>query len=208
MLMRTVPDRRPLGRCRRGFSLAEIVVALVIIAIMAAVIYPTVASNMRDSRSTALAQTFSGLSQGIAEYKRAITRYPGSLLLLTTAPVAADPDICGNNTTATLAALWRGPYASRLITTDGLSIGDATMPTGLRRVQVGSNFFLMIDAPAVETEVADALEALYDAGTPNAGTGTIRSQTGGIALTPTSAAIAAAPTGTINVSYAIPINSC
>ena len=199
-------DRRPLGR--RGFSLGEIVVALAIIAIMAAMIYPTIASNLKDSRSTALSQTFAGLSSGIAEYKRATTRYPGSLLLLTTAPVAADLDICGNATTATLVALWRGPYASRLITTDGLAIGDATMPTGLRRVTAGTNIFLMIDAPAVETDVADALESLYDAGTASATTGTIRSTTASIAATTTSALIAAAPSGTTNVSYAIPINSC
>ena len=208
MLIPTAPDRRPHGRRRGAFTLVEVVTALVIIAIVAAVIYPTIATNLKNSRSTALSQTFSGLSQGIAEYKRATTRYPGSLLLLTTTPVAADFDICGNATTATLAALWRGPYTSRLITTDGLAIGDAVIPTGLRRVTSGSNIFLMIDAPAVETAVADALETLYDAGTASASTGTIRSTTAAIAATTTSAAIAAAPTGTTNVSYAIPINSC
>ena len=205
--MHTTQDRRPHGRRHRAFTLTEIVVALAIIAIMAAMIYPTVASNIRDSRSTALSQTFSGLSQGIAEYKRATTRYPGSLLYLTTAPATTDLDICGVQI-LTLNALWRGPYASRLITSDGLAIGDATIPTGLRKVTVGSNIFLMIDAPAVETAVADALEALYDAGTASPTTGTIRAQATQIAATTTSAFIPDAPSGTTNVSYAIPINSC
>ena|SRR5438067_840623 len=195
-------------RARRGFSLAEIIVAMLIIAILAAMVYPTVAGKLRDSRTSALSQTFVGFSQGIAEYKRATTRYPGSLTLLTTAPVVGSLDICGNAMTATLVALWRGPYASRMVLAGGLTVGDATIQPGLRRVVSGSNIFLMIDAPAVETSIANDLEAQLDAGAADFTTGSIRAQTTAIAATSTSTAIAAAPTGTTNVSYAMPINSC
>src|ERR1051325_4834794 len=145
-------------RARKGFTLTEVLVGLAIIAIMAAVLFPTVASKLRDARSTGLAQTFSGFSQGISEYKRATTRYPGSLTILTTAPVAASLDICGNATTATLAALWRGPYASREVLASGLVVGEITIQPGLRRVTSGSNIYLVIDAPAVDTDIANAME--------------------------------------------------
>src|SRR5207247_1997632 len=98
--------------------------------------------------TAALSQTFSGLAQGIAEYKRAVTRYPGSLTLLTTAPVSASLDICGAQI-LTLNALWRGPYATRIIPSTGVEIGDGMVQAGVRRVTAGTNIFYLIDVTGV-----------------------------------------------------------
>src|SRR2546430_1742179 len=93
-------------RVRGGFSLTEILVALTIAAIVAAMVYPVLATKLRGSQSAAVSQTFAGLAQGIAEFKRATSRYPSSLSMLTTQPAATDPDICNNAISATNVALW------------------------------------------------------------------------------------------------------
>lgn len=190
------------GHARRGFSMMEILVALAIIAALTAVLVPALAGKLRDSRTTAISQTLLGLSQGIAEFKRATTRYPGSLTLLTTAPTSESPDICGNILSTIPASLWRGPYSSREILSEGISMGDAVIQASLSRVVSGTSIWLMIDSKDVENASASDLEASLDGGAPDAGTGTIRSTSGSVGT-----ATAASP-GTLNVSYAIPINSC
>jgi prepilin-type N-terminal cleavage/methylation domain-containing protein len=194
-------SRRSVSRGRRAFTLAEILIAVAIMAIAGAMVIPVVFSKIRASQVAALSQTYAGLSQGIAEFKRATTRYPLLLSSLSATPAATDDDICGNDLTATNVALWRGPYASRQITTSGVLVGEYTIQNSLRRV-AGTPVFLMIDAGAVSTDVVDDLESQLDAGSADGTTGTIRYTTAAVG------ALGAAPSGTYNVSYAIPINSC
>jgi prepilin-type N-terminal cleavage/methylation domain-containing protein len=186
---------------RRAFTLAEVLIALAIMAIAGAMVIPVVFSKIRASQVAAFSQTYAGLSQGISEFKRATTRYPLLLSSLSAAPIATDDDICGNNLTAANAALWRGPYASRQITTSGVLVGEYTIQNTLRRL-AGTPVLLMIDAGAVSTDVVDDLESQLDAGAANGATGTIRYTTSAVGV------LGAAPAGTYNVSYAIPINSC
>jgi hypothetical protein len=172
------------------------------IAVLSAVLYPALATKLRAGMTASLAQTFAGLAQGIAEFKRATTRYPSSLTLLTSTPAATDDDICNNDITSTNAALWKGPYVSRMISSSGIVMGDATIQATLRRDATGTPIFLMIDAGPVRTEIADELEAQLDAGTASGTAGTIRYQVSGVGT------LGDAGAGTYNVSYAIPINSC
>src|SRR5258708_17566559 len=119
-------------------------------------IVPGVLSKLRVSQASAMSQTFVGLSQGIAEFKRATTRYPLLLASLTAQPIATDADICGNAMTAVNVALWRGPYASRTISASGLQIGGGPIqntPLPVARPPV----FLMICDPPAGTKGADHL---------------------------------------------------
>jgi prepilin-type N-terminal cleavage/methylation domain-containing protein len=204
MLMRTF-----MHRPKNGFTLTEVLVALAILALVSAMVYPTVANKIRDARTASLLQTFQGLASGAAEYKRAVTRYPGSLTNLTTAPLTTSLDICGNQI-LTLNALWRGPYASREILASGLVVGEITIQPGLRRVTSGTNIYLVIDAPAVDLDIVNSMEKQMDVGTADLTTGTIRAQTTQINATTTSTLIPAVVAGsnTTNLSYAMPINSC
>lgn len=189
---------------RNGFTLVEVLVALAILATMVAVLYPSLSGKVRDSRTAALLASFQGYAQGVAEFKKATTRYPGSLTQLTVAPTAASFDICGSAMSTTPASLWRGPYMSRVMPTGGMPMGDAVIQTALRRIPSGTEVYLMIDAAGVESSTAGDLEAQLDAGTADYTTGTIRATTG----IPASSTIPSAPAGTYNVSYAIPILGC
>ena len=196
--MRLTPPR---PSPRGAFTLAEVLIAVAIAAVVAAAVIPVVFSKMQASQVAAFSQTFAGLSQGIAEFKRATTRYPLLLSSLSTAPASTDDDICGNDLTTTNAALWRGPYTSRVITTGGVLVGEFTIQNSLRRVVVPP-IYMMIDVGAVDTDIVDDLEAQLDAGAANGSTGTIRYTTAAVGSLPI------APTGRYNLSYAIPINSC
>lgn len=198
----------PNPRSDRGFTMMEVIVTLAIMAVLTAVLLPALNNKLRDSRTTALSSTFLGLSQGIAEFKRATTRYPSSLLLLTNTPTSSDLDICGNVLSTTPASLWRGPYSSRVITSNGISMGDGVIPTGLRRVTAGSSTFLLIDGADVEIATVTDLESQLDGSPSDLTAGTIRATSSSIPATGTSALINAPDAGSYNVSYAIPINSC
>ena len=130
---------------RPGFTTVEVLVALAIVAVLSAIVIPEIVGRIRESRQSALSQTFFGLSQGIAEYRKAVTRYPYQLILLTQAPVLLDPtakDACGNNLNASHINNWRGPYVSRQLLSTGIAMGDAQIENQLRRITVGS-----IDSP-------------------------------------------------------------
>lgn len=177
----------------------EILVALAIVAILSAIVVPQVFGRIKESRQSALSQTFFGLSQGIAEYKKAVTRYPYRLTLLTQKPVlnALDArDLCVAALNTGHINNWRGPYVSRQLLDGGLPMGDAQIQNQLRKETVGDAQYLLIDATSVDTAIASGLEMEFDGvstTTPSL-SGTIRT-TGQVA-------------GTVTLSYSIPISGC
>ena len=182
----------------RGFSLLEVLVAIAIIAVLTAVVLPSLSNKLRDSRTAALSQTLQGISQGVAEFKRATTRYPSTLGMLVTATGATSLDICGTQLSTTPSSLWRGPYLTRDVPSGGIAMGDAVIQTALGKVMNASGtapLFILINANGVESSTVDALESTLDGGTADAANGTIRW-------------VAGSSTSERNVSYAIPVSSC
>jgi prepilin-type N-terminal cleavage/methylation domain-containing protein len=194
--MRVKLSRYPRPRTHQAFTLVEVLVALAIVALLTAVLLPALSRKLVDARTTALSQTFLGLSQGIAEFKRATTRYPSTLVYLSTQPVAANTDICGNSLSTTPVSLWRGPYSSRDISANGIQMSDAVVQSSLGKVLSGTSpIFILINAYGVESGTVVDLESSLDGGTSDANSGTIRWVSG-------------STTSVFNVSYAIPVNSC
>lgn len=195
-----------IGR-RAAFTLIEVLVALAIIATLTAVLLPMLSSKVRDARRSALSQSLLAISQGVAEYRKAVTRYPPTLSVLTVAPTAnVTTSSCGGSDvlTAINVANWRGPYLSREMISSGLQMADAVVQNALRRVTTNSSTYLLIDVAGVETQVAIDMEAEYD-GNADPTDGTIRYTT---AALPAPSTVPAAPNGTQNLSYAIPISGC
>ena len=182
--------------------------SLAIVVILTATIVPGVVSKMRDGRRSAISQTLLAISQGIAEYRKAVTRYPPTLSVLTNPPVAGvTTDACGGANVLSVgnANNWRGPYLSRDMLATGLRIGDALIDNSLRRVTSGTAAYLLIDISGVETLIATDLESEYDGSPANATAGTIRYTTSAL---PAPSTIGAAGAGMMNVSYSIPIAGC
>src|SRR5437870_644141 len=116
---------------RSGLTLVEIVVALVILAVVAAMLYPTAASQLRSGQSAALANQLDNLRQAIGNFDQNVQRFPSVLTQLTVSPLSGN-DACGTVIPGANIALWRGPYITQNIT-GNMPIGDATIQNTLVR---------------------------------------------------------------------------
>src|SRR6187431_2999898 len=87
MLSSTSPARR----ARRGFTLIELMVVLVIIGVLAALIVPNVLDRADDARATAARTDVANLMQALKLYRLDNQRYPSAeqgLQALVTRPTA------------------------------------------------------------------------------------------------------------------------
>lgn len=164
----------------RGFTLAEIMIALLILAILAAVLYPTAAGQLRSGQAAALGNQLDNLRQAISNYRQNVLRFPATLSELTTAPVGTDLDACGT-VLGTNSTLWRGPYLAQVIS-GSMPIGDALALNTLTRIPatgVNTPGLLQITVASVDQNLATDLERQFD-GNNNFAAGTIQWTTNGV----------------------------
>jgi general secretion pathway protein G len=127
------PNRheRVLRRPARAFTLVEIVVAVVIVAIMAAITVPTMVDRLRQNEANALVSELENIQTGIALFQRDVGRYPFRLDYLSTLfDSVSIRDFCGVAISATNQAKYRGPYITRPI----LPVSPYTVPINTRDV--------------------------------------------------------------------------
>ena len=109
--------RRVGKRSFRGFTLAEILIALALIAVLAAVLLPTVAGQILKGDAARVMQDADAVRTGIEQFLADIHRYPGKYSDLSKAVDANDApdhaDINGNPYTPGLASKWSGPYVTK-----------------------------------------------------------------------------------------------
>lgn len=109
-------DRRPLNSSRsRGFTLGEVLVALVIVALLAAVIVPIVYGRLAIGRAEAIVSEMQNLETGLRLFNKDVGRYPARLDYLNVLPSASVVDACGTAISAQNKAKFRGPYITRPI---------------------------------------------------------------------------------------------
>lgn len=126
----TMPNRiAGAGALKRvGFTLAEILIALALIAILAAVLLPTVASQIGKGDAGRVMQDADAVRAGIEQFLADVHRYPSKYSQLTKAITTADRDVNGTLYPSGLVAKWKGPYTTKLL-------NDASvLPTGFGAV--------------------------------------------------------------------------
>lgn len=173
--------------CCSGFSLVETLVAIAILALLAAVVIPTVKSQLDRSEVSAIAENLHSLREAILAYRENVGFYPSELVQLATIPGAlgvTTNSSCGTATPAANIARWRGPYIAQAITTSGIPSGEVTIlnalvrspstatwpnpPDGTLRVEVSDAY----NAPG-QTFVAE-VERAFDGASNDLSTGAIR----------------------------------
>jgi prepilin-type N-terminal cleavage/methylation domain-containing protein len=100
------------GHRRRAFSLMEILVAVALMVVLAAIVIPTVSGRVDDASNQRQASTLTTLAQATMTYHDQVGMWPSSLTQLTTAPTAGATNLCGNTMAAKDVARWLGPYVN------------------------------------------------------------------------------------------------
>lgn len=105
---------RHLQKKRSAFTLVELLIVIIIIAVLAAIAIPKFANQSQRSKETALRAELSLVRNAIELFKNDCGSYPGALddLAGTSAP-ANGKDSAGNNKAIT-AGDYKGPYLNRV----------------------------------------------------------------------------------------------
>lgn len=166
-------------RRRRGFSLAEVLVALAIIAMLAAVLIPAVAGQITKSDATRAIQDLTAIRTGVEQFVADVHRYPGKVSHLANPITVAQRDVNINLYPAGLVSRWKGPYLGRDSLTGGYQTGfGAVMRDSLVQLtfQPTVNYATVIITGITETDF-NRMDAEID-GTVGAITGLLRWVTG------------------------------
>jgi len=166
-------------RRRTGFTLAEVLVTIAIIAIIAAAVVPAVTSQIAKGDETTVVSAVTTMQTSITTFVTDVRSFPSRLSQLTIIPVAGgDTALNGTAYSAAQIARWKGPYSttSSFNPDDSLSIGmNAFLGDSLKDSLnfVVANIQFDAGSAAGNTALAFRLEALFES-TPDSTAGMIR----------------------------------
>ncbi|HET9426205.1 MAG TPA: prepilin-type N-terminal cleavage/methylation domain-containing protein [Gemmatimonadaceae bacterium] len=159
-------------RKRSGFSLAEILVAIAIIAVVAAVVIPSIGGQLRSGDESRTQQDLTNIRSGIEQFLADVRRYPKNVGQLVKLPSANnDTALVGGEMNAGQIGRWKGPYvnkdsAATLRTGFDLQIN----PLFTSELWSGQAFLTISMATAIDTASARSLDRKMDDGVDTTGT--------------------------------------
>lgn len=167
---------------QRGFTLAEVLVTLAIIAIMAAVLLPALNSQLAKGDTGRLAADLVNIQTGSQAFVSDIRRYPSGFPELTTALTASSTDINAVAIPATSLPKWKGPYVTRDV---GNTAGGVISPTFTSSAGGNGVNFLTVTVTGVSATDFANVEAILDEGVAGGSStsGAIRYNAGSSTLT-------------------------
>lgn len=145
----------------RGFTLAEVLVTIAIIAIMAAVLLPALNNQLSKGDTSRIASDLTNLQSGVQAFVSDIRQYPGTTGELVT--TLSGTDINGTTFSASAIAAWKGPYVSRDVLSN--TGGRATIATSFTKTATSSTNFLTVTLSPITGDQFASLENTLDEGT-------------------------------------------
>lgn len=95
---------------RSGFTLPEVLVTVAIVAVLAAVVVPTVTNQISKGDDTNFPTNVSSLRAAVTAFVTDTRKFPSRIQHLQVAIANTDKDIFGNQYGAAAEARWKGPY--------------------------------------------------------------------------------------------------
>jgi prepilin-type N-terminal cleavage/methylation domain-containing protein len=152
---------------RSGFSLAEILVAIAIIAVVAAVVIPAIGGQLRSGDESRVQQDFTNIRSGIEQFLADVHRYPNSIGQITNIPAAnaaGQPGLTGGVYNAGQVSRWRGPYITKDSALAVKTGFDVSMNSTFTAVTFGGINYLTITILNFENTNATRLDQKMDDG--------------------------------------------
>lgn len=190
---------------RGAFTIAEILVALAIIAILAAVLIPGLSPKIGSAQASNLIQDVRSISNGLQQFRENVGWYPSTIASLST--FSSGNDLCGASIPATNVNQWRGPYIAMTPLAAGIPSGDAMIGLALTRtptttssstVMAGTMSF---DVTAVDSIVVSEVETAFDGSSAS-----VTKYSTGSVLWAKASGLGVGTTGTL--TYKIPVRGC
>lgn len=168
---------------KHGFTLIEILVALVLIGLLAGTLMPAVINQLNRGETNRITEDLAALERGAKAFRTDVSRWPGGLDDLVSAPTTADRDIEGNAFPTGLAGRWAGPYLE-IGTIPGdtlISGGGAIIDSVFTSLAWGSANFVVMKAIGVSADDTREISVIVDGDTATTG-GKVRWKAGGTGL--------------------------
>ena len=184
-----------------GFTLAEILTAVAVVALISAIVIPALYDQFTKGQAGRIGNDLLTVRTAIDNFYKDVGRYPSSVGQLTNAPAAvstSQPPLVGPFYTAREVSRWRGPYlaldsVAALLTGSNFSIAPAfdsvtLAATGPARAAGGVKYMIVYVVSA-DTTTAVLVDNAIDDG--NTQSGLIRWQKKGATGTDTLKLLAA-----------------
>jgi prepilin-type N-terminal cleavage/methylation domain-containing protein len=113
------------GNRRSGFTLPEVLVTVAIVAVLAAIVVPTVTSQIGKGDDTSIVTNVATLRTGITAFVSDVRKNPARIQHLLVQPTSTDSTIPAGTYGAAAAARWRAPYLAATLKTLGNTPQDS-----------------------------------------------------------------------------------
>jgi prepilin-type N-terminal cleavage/methylation domain-containing protein len=154
------------GTKKAGFTLPEVLVTVAIVSVLAAIVVPTVTSQIGKGDDTQMQTSIANVRTGVTAFVSDTRRFPRRVSHLYNA-ITGQNDLFGT-AYGTIATRWKGPYVSGAMPLgDSLPMGLAFMRDSLvdSNLVAGTSGFMIASLSGVTAQAAAArLDTLIDAG--------------------------------------------
>ena len=163
-MMNAIPARR----ARAGFTLLEILVALVLIGLLVGTLVPAVLNQLGKGEVNRVVEDLNGISVAAKSFRVDVQRWPGDLEDLTSAISSTDTAFPSGSYPAGVFAKWAGPYLEGVVVADGGTLSSASgavISDNFVSKTLGSQPYLSVEVTGLTTEMMEQISTAVDGDT-------------------------------------------